>query len=65
MSGLDKYNAMEALKAQGWTEAPELGQYMLRPPRKLLDALASMAFHVYDACDLQEFVETLEADAKG
>ena len=56
MSGFDKYQTVEALKAQGWTEAPELGEYMLRPPRELLERLAAMHFYVYDARDLQDFV---------
>lgn len=64
MSGYDKHQAIEQLKAQGWTEDTEAGQYMLRPPRDLLEKLASMVFHVYAARDLQEFVETPEADAK-
>lgn len=56
MSGYDKYLAVEKLKAQGWTEDTEAGQYMLRPPRLLLEKLAAMVFHVHDARDLQEFV---------
>lgn len=64
MSGHDKHQAMEQLKARGWTEDTEAGEYILRPPRALLETLASMAFHVYDARDLQQFVETPEADAK-
>lgn len=63
MSGHDKYRALEQLKAQGWTEDTEAGEYMLRPPRELLEKLASMAFHVYDARDLQKFVDKPEADA--
>ncbi len=57
MSGIDKYHAVQALKAQGWVEAPEAGDCMLRPPRALLERLAAMAFHAYDARDLQEFAE--------
>ena len=57
MSGSDKYTALEALKAQGWTEAPELGEYMLRPPRALLERLATMHFHVYDAGELQNLAD--------
>jgi hypothetical protein len=57
MSGYDKQQAAEQLKAQGWTEAPELGEYMLRPPRALLEKLAAMHFHVYDARDLQAFAQ--------
>jgi hypothetical protein len=64
MSGYDKHRAVEQLKTQGWTEDAGAGEYMLRPPRELLEKLASMVFHVYDARDLQEFVKTPEADAK-
>jgi hypothetical protein len=64
MSGYDKHLAVEELKAQGWTEDPEAGLYMLRPPRELLEKLASMAFYVYDARDLQEFVPAPDDDAK-
>ena len=62
MSGHDKLRAVEELKAQGWIEDEAAGQYMLRPPRELLDKLASMTFHVYDARDLQDFVATADAD---
>ena len=55
MSGYDKYQAAEKLKAQGWTEDAEAGKNMLRPPRELLERLATMAFYIYDARDLQEF----------
>lgn len=58
MSGYDKHATIEALKAQGWTEAPDVGPYMLRPPQSLTDRLATMPFYVYDACDLQAFVES-------
>jgi len=64
MSGYDKHLAVEKLKAQGWTEDAGAGRYMLRPPRELLEKLASMVFDVYDARDLQEFVETPEGDHK-
>lgn len=62
MSGFDKHQAMAALKAKGWTEVPELGQYMLRPPRELIDQLAAQCFYVYDARDLQEFAEPVDED---
>ena len=64
MSGYDKHLAVEKLKAQGWTEDTEAGQYMLRPPRELLEKLAAMAFHVYDALDLQAFAPAPDDDAK-
>lgn len=64
MSGYDKQMAFEKLKAQGWTEDTETGQYMLRPPRELLEKLASMAFYVYDARDLQEFAAEPDDKAK-
>ena len=56
MSAFDKFEAMEALKAHGWTEAPESGEWALRPPKALLDKLATMTFHVYEARDLQAFL---------
>lgn len=56
MSGHDKHMAMERLKEQGWIEDVDSGRYMLRPPGSLLEQLASMVFHVYDARDLQAFV---------
>lgn len=59
MSGFDKNKDMEALKAQGWTEVPELGEYMLRPPRALLLKLEAMNFHVYDALELQSIANLL------
>lgn len=52
MGGLDKYNAMKELIAQGWEEVPEVGRHILRPPRSLIERLATMTFHVYDARDL-------------
>lgn len=61
MSGYDKHMMVQELKAKGWTEDTQAGDYMLRPPHELLEKLASMAFHVYDARDLQEFVEPPEA----
>lgn len=64
MSGYDKRLAVEKLKAQGWTEDAEAGQYMLRPPRELLEKLASMVLHVYDARDLQEFAPAPDDGAK-
>lgn len=62
MGGLDKYQAFEALKAKGWTDDPARGKYMLRPPPQLLEQLAAMSFHVYDARDLQAFVKEPSSD---
>lgn len=57
MSGLYKYQLTEQLKAQGWTEDEQAGTYLLRPPKELLEKLASKIYYVYDARDLQEFAE--------
>lgn len=64
MSGFEKHLVVQQLKAQGWTEDTEAGRYMLRPPRELLDRLASMTFHAYDARDLQAFVAQADDDAQ-
>lgn len=64
MSGFDKYHELQRLKALGWTEVPEAGAYRVRPPRALLDRLAETVFHVYDASDLQQFVEPTHAETE-
>lgn len=64
MSGFDKYQELQRLKALGWTEAPDAGSYRVRPPRALLDRLAKMVFHVYDASDLQQFVEPSDDESE-
>lgn len=62
MSALDKLRAVDALKAQGWVEAPEAGPYMMRPPRALIDRLAAQTFHVHDASDLQALAPDADRD---
>lgn len=57
MGSFDKFQAVEELKSKGWTEDLAAGEYMLRPPKELLDRLALLPLHVYDARDLQTLAE--------
>lgn len=57
MSAFDKLRAVDALKAQGWVDAPEAGPYMMRPPRALIERLAAQTFHVHEATDLQALAD--------
>ena len=62
MGGCDKYLIVEKLKAQGWIEDTEAGNYMLRPPIELLNKMRERVFYVYEALELQELVYASKGD---
>ena len=57
MAALGKIRLFEQLVGKEWTPEPEHGPYALKPPASLIAALQAATFHVYDAADLQAFIE--------
>jgi hypothetical protein len=60
MSGFDKFHATEELLAKGWTKSVDGN---LRPPASLIAALVARTYDVYEARELQEFVDPPEGNS--
>lgn len=55
MSSMDKIAKMRELEDKGWTSLED--GYRMKPPKELIEYLAQKEFYVYDAEDLQSYLD--------